>query len=54
MCPYPPVYLIGDSAAARATARALEWFGIDSAVVRDDVHLQGMMMIAALIKPGSI
>jgi 2-dehydro-3-deoxygalactonokinase len=54
VCPDSPVYLIGDSPAARATARALEWFGIDSAVVRDDVHLQGMMMIAALIKPGSI
>lgn len=54
VCPDSPVYLIGDSPAARATARALEWFAIDSAVVRDDVHLQGMMMIAALIKPGSI
>lgn len=54
VCPDPPVYLIGDSAAARATARALEWLGIESAVVRDDVHLQGMMMIAALIRPGSV
>lgn len=54
VCPDPPVYLIGDSAAARATSRALEWFRVESAVVRDDVHLQGMMMIAALIRPGSI
>ena len=54
VCPDPPVYLIGDSAAARATAKALEWFRIESAVVRDDVHLQGMMMIAALIRPGGI
>lgn len=54
VCPDPPVYLIGDSPAARATAKALEWFGIESAIVRDDVHLQGMMMIAALIRPGSI
>jgi 2-dehydro-3-deoxygalactonokinase len=50
ICPDPPVYLIGDSPAAQATAKALEWFGIESAIVRDDVHLQGMMVIASLIR----
>jgi len=52
VCPDPPVYLIGDSPAAHATATALEWFGIESAIVRDDVHLQGMMVISSLIRSG--
>jgi len=53
VCPYPPVYLIGDSPAAQATATALEWFDVESATVRDDVHLQGMMVIASLIRTPS-
>jgi len=50
VCPDPPVYLIGDSPAARATAKALDFFRIESAIIRDDVHLQGMMVIAGLIR----
>lgn len=50
ICPDPPVYLIGDSLAARATAKALEWFGRESILVPYDVHLHGMMVIADLIQ----
>ncbi len=49
-CPEPPVYLVGDSPAADATARALAWFGIESVIVKDDVHLRGMLLIADLIR----
>ncbi len=45
-----PVYLIGDSPAARATARALEWFGRESIPVHYDVHLHGMTVIADLLE----
>ena len=49
ICPEPPVYLIGDSPAARATAKALEWFGREIILVPDDVHLEGILRIARLL-----
>lgn len=43
------LYLVGESPAARATAKGLEWFGREFHLVSDDVHLHGMMVIADLI-----
>lgn len=41
--------LVGDSRAATATAKALDWFGVAYKPVAEDTHLDGILAIARLL-----